>query len=222
NRSKDPSNQRASIDQMHEWITAIRECPKPVIAAVEGAAAGAGFSLVMACDQIIAADNARFIMAYIKVGLTPDGGGTFFLGTRLPYQTAYELIARGQPIGAARLHAMGVVNEVCPAGSALATALTRAAELADGPAFALGRCKSLLAASERDTLAHQLVRERENFVAALFHADAGEGMDAFLGKRPPRFNAPAPDSAPDSAHDSSRDSAHEAARDPADGSANER
>ena len=67
-------------------------------------------------------------------------------------------------------------------------ALTRAAELSDGPAFALGRVKSLLAAGEHDVLAHQLVRERENFVASLFHHDAGEGIEAFLEKRPPRFN----------------------------------
>jgi len=188
NRSKDPAQQAATIDLMHEWISAMRACPKPVIAAVEGAAAGAGFSLVLACDLIIAADNARFVMAYIKIGLTPDGGSSHFLGTRLPYQTAYELITRGQPIGAQRLHALGLVNEICAPGEAVSTALTRAAELSDGPAFALGRIKSLLAAGEHDVLAHQLVRERENFVASLFHHDAGEGIEAFLEKRPPRFN----------------------------------
>lgn len=188
NRSKDPGEQAASIDLLHEWVAAIRDCPKPVIAAVEGAAAGAGFSLVLACDLVFAADNARFVMAYVRLGLTCDGGASHFLASRLPYPLAYELLAGGQPVGAGRLHALGVVNALTAPGEALGTAMARAAELADGPAFALGRIKSLLAAHEREALAHQLVRERENMVAALFHDDAGEGIDAFLARRPPRFN----------------------------------
>jgi enoyl-CoA hydratase/carnithine racemase len=190
NRAKDPAVQTASIDLMHAWVSAIRDCPKPVVAAVEGAAAGAGFSLVLACDLVVAAANARFVMAYVKVGLTCDGGASHFLATRLPYPVAYELLAGGQPVGAARLHELGLVNLVTEPGEAFAAALSRAAELADGPAFALGRIKSLLAAHERETLAHQLVRERENFVASLFHDDAGEGIDAFLARRPPQFNRP--------------------------------
>jgi len=188
NRTKDPSEQAASIDLLRDWILAIRDCPKPVIAAVEGAAAGAGFSLVLACDLVYAAEDARFVMAYIRVGLTCDGGASHFLAARLPYPAAYELLAGGQPVGAARLHALGLVNAVTAPGEAVGAALARAAELADGPAFALGRVKSLLSAHEREALAHQLVRERENFVATLFHDDAGEGIDAFLARRPPRFN----------------------------------
>lgn len=187
NRSKEPSVQAASIDLLHAWVLAIRDCPKPVIAAVEGAAAGAGFSLVLACDLIVAADDARFAMSYVRIGLTPDGGSSHFLAARLPYTAAYELLACGQPVGAPRLHALGLVNEVVAAGGALDAALVRATQLADGPAFALGRIKSLLAAGERDALARQQVRERDNFVAALFHDDAREGIDAFLAKRPPRF-----------------------------------
>jgi enoyl-CoA hydratase/carnithine racemase len=88
NRSQPPEVQAASIDTLHEWITAIRDCPKPVIAAVEGAAAGAGFSLALACDMLVAAQNARFVMSYIRVGLTPDGGASHWLATRLPYPLA--------------------------------------------------------------------------------------------------------------------------------------
>ena len=188
NRSKPPTAQAESIDTLHRWIAAIHECPKPVIAAVEGAAAGAGFSIVLACDMVIAADNARFVMAYVKVGLTPDGGASYWLGTRLPYPLAYEMLAAGQPVSAPRLHALGLVNEVTEPGDALRAAIARANALADGPAFALGRIKSLLTAGQRENFAHQLVRERENFVAALFHDDAREGIGAFLEKRPPRFN----------------------------------
>ncbi len=188
NRSRDPSEQAASIAQLGEWVLAMRDCPKPILAAVEGAAAGAGFSLVLACDLVIAAANARFAMSYVKVGLTPDGGASHFLATRLPYPVAYELIAGGQTIGAERMHALGLVNVLTPPGGALAGAMMRAAELCEGPAFALGRVKSLLSARERETLALELARERETFVAALFHDDAGEGIDAFLHKRPPHFN----------------------------------
>lgn len=188
NRTQVPSVQAASIDLLGEWVAAIRDCPKPVIAAVEGAAAGAGFSLVLACDLVFAAEDAQFVMSYVRVGLTCDGGASHFLARRLPYPLGYDLLAGGQPVGAARLHALGLVNALAPHGEALATALARAAELAEGPAFALGRIKSLLSAHEREALAHQLVRERDDFVAALFHDDGGEGIEAFIARRPPRFN----------------------------------
>lgn len=188
NRSAEPAVQAASIDLLGAWITAIRDCPKPVIASVEGVAAGAGFSLALACDLLFAAEDARFVMSYVKVGLTCDGGASHFLATRLPYPLAYELLAGGQPVGAPRLHALGLVNALAPRGEALAAALARASELADGPGFALGRIKSLLAAREREALLHQLARERDDFVAALHHDDGGEGIEAFLARRPPRFN----------------------------------
>ena len=221
NRTRDPSVQAASIDQLGAWILAMRECPKPIVAPVEGAAAGAGFSLVLACDLIVAAENARFVLSYVKVGLTPDGGASHFLAARLPYPLAYELAAAGQPVGAARLHALGLVNVLTAPGEAMAAALARAAELADAPAFALGRIKSLRASHEHDALARQLVRERDNFVAALFHDDAGEGIDAFLAKRPPRFNreaattAAAPDTAATAATATATAATGEAAATPA-------
>ncbi len=188
NRNQPPEIQAESIDAMHGWIMAIRDCPKPVIAAVEGAAAGAGFSVALACDLLVAADNARFVMSYIRVGLTPDGGASHWLASRLPYPLAFEMLALGQPVTAKRLQALGLVNELSEPGGALAAAMARASELADGPSFALGRIKSLLGAATRDALAHQLVRERENFLASLFHDDAGEGIAAFLAKRAPAYH----------------------------------
>jgi enoyl-CoA hydratase/carnithine racemase len=194
NRAQPPAVQAASIDLLHAWIRAIRDCPKPVIAAIEGVAAGAGFSLALACDLVVAATDARFLMAYVKVGLTPDGGGSHWLIERLPYPLAYEILATGRPVDAQRLHALGLVNQLAEPGTALSCALTRAGELAGGPAHALGRIKSLLQSGERERLARQLDRERDEFVDALHHDDAGEGIRAFLEKRPPRYRAnPPPD-----------------------------
>lgn len=192
NRSKDPALQAASIDLLHRWVLAIRDCPKPVIAAVEGAAAGAGFSLVLACDLVIAAHDARFALSYVRVGLSPDGGSSWFLGSRVPYPLAYEWLCTGEPIAAGGLHAAGLVNELVEPGSALDAALARAGRLARGPAFALARIKSLLSEDERAALVHRQERERDAFVATLFHEDAAEGIAAFLGKRAPRFSGSEP------------------------------
>lgn len=187
NRSKDPALQAASIDLLHQWVLAIRDCPKPVIAAVEGAAAGAGFSLVLACDLVVAAHDARFAMSYVRIGLTPDGGSSWFLGRRVPYPLAYEWLSGGDVIAAQRLHQAGLVNEIVEPGTALDAALARAQRLARGPAFALAGIKALLSAEERAALVERQQGERDRFVAALFHDDAAEGIAAFLEKRTPRF-----------------------------------
>ncbi len=188
NRSKDPAEQAASIDLLHRWVLAIRDCAKPVIAAVEGAAAGAGFSLVLACDLVVAAKDARFAMSYVRIGLSPDGGSSWFLGSRVPYPLAYEWLAGGETIPAARLHEAGLVNELVEPGRALEAAVARADRLARGPAFALAGIKRLLAADERTALVQRQQSERDAFVAALFHDDAAEGIAAFLEKRKPRFS----------------------------------
>lgn len=192
NRTKDPAVQAASIDLLNRWVLAIRDCPKPVIAAVEGAAAGAGFSLVLACDLVVAARDARFALSYVRIGLSPDGGSSWFLGRRVPYPTAYEWLCAGEPIDAARLHAAGLVNELVESGTALDAAMARAERLARGPAFALARIKSLLSDDERAALVDRQQRERDAFVASLFHDDAAEGIAAFLGKRAARFGGSEP------------------------------
>jgi enoyl-CoA hydratase/carnithine racemase len=129
NRAKDPSVQAQSIDMLGEWIAALRSSSKPVIAAVEGAAAGAGFSLALACDLLVAADDAKFVMSYARVGLTPDGGGSWFLAQALPRQLATEVLLEGKPIGAARLHELGVVNRLAKPGAVRDSAIGWADEL---------------------------------------------------------------------------------------------
>ncbi|QBC31403.1 MULTISPECIES: oxepin-CoA hydrolase, alternative type [Pandoraea] len=187
NRQKDPSVQAASIDALAEWIEALRACPKPVIAAVEGAAAGAGFSLALACDLLVAADNAKFVMAYVKVGLTPDGGGSWFLSQALPRPLATEILLEGKPVAAARLAAAGLVNRVVAPGQARAEALNWATDLAQLSPNAVGRIKSLIESGARETLTSQLGAERDSFVASLHHADGLEGISAFLEKRPAKY-----------------------------------
>ena len=107
NRAQAKSVQAQSIDGLHSWIDSIHTYPKPVIAAVEGAAAGAGFSLALACDFCVAADNAVFVMSYSTVGLSPDGGGSWALARALPRQLANQLMMCGDRISAQRLHDFG-------------------------------------------------------------------------------------------------------------------
>ncbi|WJF91572.1 enoyl-CoA hydratase [Paraburkholderia bonniea] len=189
NRAKDPSIQAQSIDLLAAWITALRTCSKPVLAAVEGAAAGAGFSLALACDLIVAADDAKFAMSYARVGLTPDGGGSWFLAQALPPQFAAEVLFEGKPISAARLHKLGLINRLATTGTVLQTTLAWAQELASVSPHALAHIKMLLGAARKQPLATHLLAERDSFVQALHHHDALEGIQAFLAKRPPRYRS---------------------------------
>jgi enoyl-CoA hydratase/carnithine racemase len=188
NRAKDPSVQAQSIDLLGEWITALRESRKPVIAAVEGAAAGAGFSLALACDLIVAAEDAKFVMSYARVALTPDGGGSWFLARALPRQLATEVLLEAKPISATRLYDTGVVNRVVKPGTARDATLAWADELAQLSPNATARIKSLVGAAPEQPLAAHLTAERDSFVASLMHRDGFEGISAFLDKRKPDYS----------------------------------
>ncbi|MEY4652402.1 MAG: hypothetical protein RI884_983 [Pseudomonadota bacterium] len=186
-RRQPPEVQAQSVEGLHTWIEAIRTFPKPVIAAVEGAAAGAGFSLALACDFIIAADDAFFIMAYANVGLSPDGGASWGLTRSLPRQLVAQLLMAGERIGAQRLHAMGVVNRLTATGAALDEALALAASLNAKAPNALASIKELMNDANGATLTAQLAQERDHFVRNLHHPNAGIGIEAFLAKRTPRY-----------------------------------
>ena len=183
NRKQARQVQAESIDSLHNWIDSIHTYPKPIIAAVEGAAAGAGFSLALACDFCVAADNAVFVMSYSTVGLSPDGGGSWALGRALPRQLANELLMCGERVNAQRLHDFGLVNTVCSSGSALREALALAERLNARAPNALASIKELLNDAPAHTLSQQLPNERDHFVRNLHHANGGEGIDAFLTKR---------------------------------------
>ena len=187
NRRELPEVQAQSIEALHNWIDSIRTYPKPVIAAVEGAAAGAGFSLALACDFCVAADNAVFVMSYSSVGLSPDGGGSWNLARALPRPLASELLMTGERISAQRLHDFGLVNKVTNAGSALSEALVLAARLNERAPNTLASIKELLNEAPGNTMSQQLASERDHFLHNLHHANGGEGIDAFLQKRKPRY-----------------------------------
>ena len=187
NRRQPPDVQAQSIEALHNWIEAIHTYPKPVIAAVEGAAAGAGFSLALACDFIVAADNAVFVMSYSTVALSPDGGGSWSLARALPRALASELLMGAERIGAERLHTLGVVNRVTASGNALTEALALAARLNARAPNALASIKELINDAPANSQSQQLGSERNHFVRNLHHANGGEGIEAFLQKRPPQY-----------------------------------
>lgn len=187
NRERPPQVQADSIDALNRLTLAITRCSRPVIAAVEGFAAGAGMSLALACDLIAAGSGAKFVMAYVKVGLSPDGGGSWFATRALPRQTAAELMLEGGAWTAGRLHALGVVNSIVDDGRALDAALDHAARIAALSPHAVARIKRLIGQAEDATLEQHLHSERDSFVACLHHEDGGEAVSAFLEKRTPRF-----------------------------------
>ncbi|MRD48416.1 enoyl-CoA hydratase [Caenimonas koreensis DSM 17982] len=187
NRELPPEVQAQSIEGLHSLIEAIRTFPKPVIAAVEGAAAGAGFSLALACDLIVAADNAVFVMSYSSVALSPDGGGSWNLTHALPRQLASELLMAGERIGAQRLNELGVVNRVTVPGEAMAQALALADRLNERAPNALASIKELINDAPGATLTAHLASERDHFVKNLHHANAGIGIEAFLVKTKPNY-----------------------------------
>ena len=182
NRQAPPEVQKASIEALHSWIESIRAFPKPVIAAVEGAAAGAGFSLALACDFIVAAQNAVFVMAYSNIALSPDGGGSWSLAQALPRQLVNELLMCGEKISADRLQALGLINRLSTTGLALSDALSLADRLNARAPNALTSCKELVNEALSNSLHQHLTLERDHFVANLRHRNAGIGIEAFLTK----------------------------------------
>lgn len=180
---------REKLEGLHGLIRLLRDFPKPIVAAVEGGAAGAGLSMALGCDLLVAARDAVFSVAYIKVGLTPDGGATAFLAQVLPRQLLTEMCLTGDRVPAQRLHALGVVNRLTEAGTADAEAIALAARLADGPQQATARIKTLCREAMSNTLDAQLDREAEFMVEAQGTDESAEGIGAFLGKRAPDYVA---------------------------------
>jgi 2-(1,2-epoxy-1,2-dihydrophenyl)acetyl-CoA isomerase len=171
----------------HPNIRAIRALEKPVIAAVNGAAAGAGMSLACACDLRIAADSASFIPAFINIGLVPDSGGSYFVTRLLGPARAFEWLASGKRLTAAEAHAWGLVSEVVETDALAGRVAELAAQAAELPTRGVGMTKRLLDHAVGATLEEQLEREAQLQAAATQTEDFKEGVAAFLEKRPPRF-----------------------------------
>lgn len=177
----------ARIEVLHDLVRGIMACHVPVIAAVDGGAAGAGASLAFACDLVVAQPGARFTAAYVKAGLVPDGGLTANLARLVPRATLMRMTLLGDPVEASALHAMGAVAAL--ADDALAGAMRLADRLAAGPAGAQGRIKALVNAAYRDDPATQMDRERDAMADSNAAPEGMEGIDAFLQKRRPDFLA---------------------------------
>jgi 2-(1,2-epoxy-1,2-dihydrophenyl)acetyl-CoA isomerase len=171
----------------HPNIVALRTLEKPVIAAVNGPAAGAGLSFACACDLRIASDAATFVPAFINIGLVPDSGATYFVRRLLGTPRAFEWLASGRRLTAAEAHAWGLVSEVVEAEGLAARAAELAAELAALPTRGVAMTKRLLDHAEHTTLEQQLELEAQLQSVATRTEDFREGVAAFLEKREPRF-----------------------------------
>jgi 2-(1,2-epoxy-1,2-dihydrophenyl)acetyl-CoA isomerase len=171
----------------HRTILGLRRLEKPVIAAINGPAAGAGLSLACACDIRIAADAASFVPAFINIGLVPDSGSTYFVPRLIGPARAFEWLCSGRRLSAAEAHAWGLVCEVVDAEALMPRACEVAKELAELPTAAIGMTKRLIDHAATATLDEQLEREAQLQAAAVKTADFAEGVAAFLEKRDAKF-----------------------------------
>jgi len=158
-----------------------------VVAAVNGTAAGAGMSLVMACDLAVAAEKAVFTMAYTRAGLSPDGSSTFYMPRKIGDRRTRELMLTNRVLKAPEALQWGVVNQVVADEAVVATATELATELAAGPTLAYSAVKELLNGSFDQTLESQMELEARAIAALSVSADGQEGINAFVAKRKPEF-----------------------------------
>ena len=172
----------------HPNVLAIRALEKPVIAAVNGACAGAGLSLACACDVRIAADSAVFVPGFIGIGLVPDSGGTYFVHRLLGAARAFEWMVSNRRLTAAEAHAWGIVSEVIEADAFASRTAEIAATYATMPTRAVAMTKRLFDHADHSTLEEQLEMEAQLQQAATQSADFREGVTAFVEKRPASFS----------------------------------
>ena len=172
---------------LHMAISRFARMRAPLVGAVNGVAAGAGFSLAAACDLVIAADTARFASAYTRIGLTPDGSSTYFLTRLVGPRRAMELHMTDRVLTAAEALDWGIVNRVVPAAALPEEAGKLAAQLAAGPTRAFGTVKKLVQTGLADTLESQMEREARAILEMAQTEDGREGIAAFVAKRAPRF-----------------------------------
>ncbi|MFL5797837.1 MAG: enoyl-CoA hydratase/isomerase family protein [Actinomycetota bacterium] len=171
----------------NRMITSIVELPMPVIAGVNGVAAGAGLSLALACDVRIASDAAKFLQAFVKIGLVPDSGSNWLLPRIVGFARALEMSITGDLLDAAEALRIGLVHRVVPAGEFDVAVTEFAGRMAEGPTLAIGATKALMGGALRLSLTETLEREAVTQADLAGSSDFAEGIGAFLDKREPNF-----------------------------------
>jgi 2-(1,2-epoxy-1,2-dihydrophenyl)acetyl-CoA isomerase len=172
---------------LNECVLLMRRTPLPIIAAVNGVASGGGCNLALACDLVIAGESARFNQAFIKIGLSPDCGGTFNLPRLVGWKRAMELMMTGDVISASKAMELGMINSVVADSELMPQVMALADRLSQAPTFAIGRIKELMEASATNDYGGQMELERQAQLKCGRTQDFKEGVAAFIEKRPPRF-----------------------------------
>jgi len=173
--------------RLHAFVASLRRCRKPVLSAVNGVAAGGGFSLAMAGDIVVAAESARFALAYQNIGLSPDGGSTFFLARAVGTHRAMELTLTGRTLSAGEAASWGLVQRVFPDASFASDTAALAASIAAGPTLAYGKTKELYNRALLQPLETQMEEERQGIAESARTGDFREGIRAFLAKEKASF-----------------------------------
>jgi 2-(1,2-epoxy-1,2-dihydrophenyl)acetyl-CoA isomerase len=182
-----PAHLKEVTTYLHAAVSRFTRMDAPVIAAVNGTAAGAGLSMVCSCDLVLAAESAKFTMAYTRIGLTPDGSSTYFLPRLVGLKRALELTLTNRLFSAQEAQEWGIVTKVVPDANLQAEANALAAQLASGATGALGAAKRLLHSGWSETLETQMELETQTIAARAHTADGREGIAAFLEKRAAKF-----------------------------------
>lgn len=177
----------APLKALHDVVRSIREAPIPFVAAVNGICAGAGVNFALACDIVIASEDASFREAFVRIGLSPDCGGTFFLPRAVGEKVAAELLMTGDAVNAERAVQIGMINRAVPAASLMDEATGLAEKLAAGPTGSIARIKRMLNASSSNDLTSQLAMEADCQLESGRSSDFIEGVAAFFEKRPANF-----------------------------------
>ena len=175
------------LEELHRVVSLIRETPIPFVAAVQGICAGAGTNFALACDIVLAADGATFNEAFVKIGLSPDCGGSFFLPRAVGEKLAAEIFMTGDALTAERAASIGMINRVVAAETLMNEALKLARKLALAPTASIGRIKRMLNASFSNDLQSQLRLEHEMQIESGKADDFKEGVASFFEKRQPNF-----------------------------------
>jgi 2-(1,2-epoxy-1,2-dihydrophenyl)acetyl-CoA isomerase len=182
-----PNLRKVLTERYHPIITGIRTMPKPVVAAVQGAAAGIGLSLALACDLVVAAESAYFLLAFVNIGLVPDGGSSLLVPTRVGFARASELAMLGERLGSRQALDWGLINRVHADDELVPQAEELTARLASGPTRSYAAIKRQLNAWLYTRMDEQLELEATLQQEMAGSADFAEGVAAFSGKRPPVF-----------------------------------